>query len=313
MTDARKPILIDFCDFWPGFRKTDNFFYHLLKSRFNIELADQPDFVIYSNPESHLHRLHNCVKIYFGVESFLPDWTECDYALTCHYLNDSRHLRLPYYALYGTPEVLLKGRDQPEKILAAKTGFCTFVVSNAGKRKTQERVNFFQRLSRRKRVDSGGRAFNNIGGPIPAGSTAKLDFLRAHKFNLAFENASLPGYTTEKIVEAFWAQTVPVYWGNPRIHEEFNPKSFLNYSDFPDEDTLIERILELDSDNAKYLEVLRQPCFHNNQPNEFYRTERTLDFFEKIFTAKTRPVAQRRRFFLPTRWILAKRSKRADA
>ena len=75
-------------------------------------------------------------------------------------------------------------------------------------------MNFFQRLSRRKRVDSGGRAFNNIGGPIPAGSPAKLDFLRAYKFNLAFENASLPGYTTEKIVEAYvryikgWA-TIP--------------------------------------------------------------------------------------------------------
>src|SRR6267154_6128037 len=124
MTDARKPILIDFCDFWPGFRKTDNFFYHLLKSRFNVELADQPDYVIYANPLSHLHRLHSGVKIYFGIESFLPDWDECDYALTCHYLDDPRHLRLPYYALYGTAEALLRGRDYSKKVLGEKTGFC---------------------------------------------------------------------------------------------------------------------------------------------------------------------------------------------
>jgi alpha(1,3/1,4) fucosyltransferase len=311
MTDARKPILIDFCDFWPGFRKTDNFFYHLLKSRFNVELADQPDFVIYANPLSHLHRLHSGVKIYFGIESFLPDWDECDYALTCHYLDDPRHLRLPYYALYGTAEALLRGRDDSKKVLAEKNRFCGIVVSNAGKRKTQERVAFFQRLSRRKRVDSAGRAFNNIGGPLPPGSDAKVGFLRACKFNLAFENASLPGYTTEKIVEAFWARTVPVYWGSPRIHEEFNPKSFLNRLDFPDDDALIERILELDRDDAKYLEVLRQPPFHNNQPNEFYRMERVLDFFEKIFTTKIKPAAQRRSFFRSGRWTVAKRNKPA--
>jgi glycosyltransferase involved in cell wall biosynthesis len=252
------------------------------------------------------------VKINFGIESFAPDWTECDYALTGHYLDDPRHLRLPYYALYGTPEALLKDRDDPAKILAAKTRFCGFVVSNAGKRKTRERVDFFQRLSRRKRVDSAGRAFNNIGAPLPAGSQAKVDFLRTCKFNLAFENASLPGYTTEKIVEAFWARTVPIYWGNPRIHEEFNPKSFLNYFEFPNEDALIERILELDRDDAQYLEVLSQPCFHNNQPNEYYRMERVVDFFEKIFTAKIRPVAQRRSFFRSGRWTLAKRNKPSE-
>jgi hypothetical protein len=161
-------------------------------------------------------------------------------------------------------------------------------------------------------VDSAGRAFNNIGGPLPAGSDAKVDFLRACKFNIAFENASLPGYTTEKIVEAFWARTVPIYWGSPRIQEEFNPRSFLNRLDFPDDDALIERILELDSDDAKYLEMLGQPPFHRNQPNEFYQTERVLNFFEKIFSAKVRPVAQRRSFFRSGRWTVAKRNKPAS-
>jgi hypothetical protein len=309
MTESQKPILIDFCDFWPGFRKTDNFFYRVLKQRFSIELADQPDFLIYSNPESHFHRLHNCVKIYFGVESFLPDWNECDYALTCHYLDDPRHLRLPYYSLYGNAEFMRKDSEDLEKILASKTRFCTFVVSNAGKRKTQKRVDFFHQLSKRKHVDSGGRAFNNIGGPIAGGPPAKLEFLRTGKFNIAFENASIPGYTTEKLVEAFWARTLPIYWGNPLVSHEFNPKSFLNLADFPSDEALIERIMELDKDDSKYLEVLRQPCFHNNEPNEFYESNRILDFFDKIFNANIRPVSQRQRFFFPSRWVFAKRRK----
>jgi len=310
MSAARKRIRIDFCDFWPGFQKTNNFFYNLLKTRFEVELADQPDFLIYSNPEGHLHRLHSCVRIYFGIESFLPDWRRCDYALTCHYLDDARHLRLPYYVLYGSPELLVRGQDDAAKILAAKTRFCGFVVSNAGKRKTQKRVDFFCRLSRYKRVDSAGRAFNNIGGPIAAGPQAKIDFLQTCKFNIAFENASLPGYTTEKIVEAMRARSLPIYWGNPRVHEEFNANSFLNYADFADEEALIERIIELDRDDAKYLEVMRQPCFIDNRPNEFFGQERVLEFFERIFTSNIQPVAQRHHFL--GRWMLAKRNKPAD-
>ena len=309
MSGARQPIRIDFCGFWPGFAKIDNFFYRALKSRFPIELTDQPDYLIYSDLGNHLHRLHNCVKIYFGIESFPPDWTQCDYALTCHYLEDPRHLRLPYYVPYGGLDWLRKDKEDPAKVLAGKTRFCGFVVSNAGRRKTRKRIDFFQRLSRYKRVDSGGRALNNIGGPLPGGVLGKLEFLRTCKFNIAFENESLPGYTTEKIVEAMWARSLPVYWGSPRIHEEFNPRSFLNYFDFPDEEALVERIIELDRDDSKYIEFMREPYFVRNEPNEFYSLDRLQAFFEKIFTTPIQPVSRRRRFFQVGRWILAKRNR----
>jgi hypothetical protein len=134
MTGARRPIRIDFCDYAPGYPKTNNFFYNLLKTRFNLEVTDQPEFLIYAGPGGHLHRVHNCVRIYFGIEHFAPDWSECDYAMTCHYLDDPRHLRLPYYALYGGGKVLDKQHEDLESILKAKTRFCGFVVSNAGKR-----------------------------------------------------------------------------------------------------------------------------------------------------------------------------------
>ena len=79
------------------------------------------------------------------------------------------------------------------------------------------------------------------------------------------------------------ARAMPIYWGNPRIAAEFNPKSFLNYFDFPSEEALIEKIIELDQDDAKYLEYLRQPYFHNNRPNEFFSRERLLNQFENDF------------------------------
>jgi len=78
----------------------------------------------------------------------------------------------------------------------------------------------------------------------------KIEFLKRYKFNIAFENASLPGYTTEKIVEPMAARCLPIYWGNPLIEREFNPKSFLNYFDFRDDDALIEKIIEFDESDA---------------------------------------------------------------
>lgn len=302
-------VCLDFCDFSPGFRKTNNFFYNALKLGFDVEVTDQPDFVIYNNPLLHTHRIHNCVRIYFGVESYLPDWTECDYAMTCHYLDDPRHLRLPFYAVSGPGKPIVKGQEDPVQILAQKTKFCSFVVSSQHPRKNKNRADFYHRISRYKRVDSGGRFLNNIGGPIPGGAGGKVQFLRDYKFNIAFENASIPGYTTEKICEAMQARCIPIYWGNPRIQEEFNPKSFLNYFDYGSDEALIEKIIELDRDDARYLEYARQPYFHQNQPNEFYSPDRLLNFFERIFSTPIQPVARRRRFFEFNRWLLARKNR----
>lgn len=308
---ARKKIRIDFCDFYQKFKKTDNFLFNLLSERFDVELCDQPDFLIY-DCYGHTHRLHSCVKIFFTGESDMPNYRECDYSISCLKLDTPRHFQFPLYLTWGRPDTVIKKNDDLEKIMAAKTKFCAFIISGYNRRKNHNRVAFFEKLSKYKRVDSGGRKFNNIGGPIPGGPLGKIEFLRQYKFNIAFENRSLPGYTTEKIFEPMMARCLPIYWGNPLIREEFNPKSFLNYFDFPNEEALIEKIIELDKDDSKYLEYLRQPYFHNDQPNIYFNRDRILDFFEKIFVTKITPVAQagRKSFSfgrLFGRWKLAKR------
>lgn len=308
---GRKKVRIDFCDFSSNVCKTDLYLFHLLTERYDVELCDQPDFLIY-NCYGHAHRLQSGVRIFFSGESDLPDFRECDYSIACVKSDDPRHLQWPHYAYCGNPLDILKKNDDPAKILAAKTRFCSFVVSGYNPNKNQNRVTFFQKLSKYKRVDSGGKVLNNIGGPIPGGAREKIEFMRQYKFNIAFENRSFPGYTTEKIFEPMVARCLPIYWGNPLISEEFNPRSFLNRSDFPSDEALIEKIIELDQDDAKYLEYVRQPYFHGDQPNIYFSRQRLFDFFEKIFTQKIAPVAQRRRkgFSIGRlfgRWTLVKR------
>jgi hypothetical protein len=208
---------------------------------------------------------------------------------------------------YGSPQDLTNRAESPEAILAAKDRFCAFIVSNLS-RKNAHRVRFFQRLSKYKRVDSGGSVLNNIGGAIPGGSQGKRQFLRRYKFNIAFENRSLPGYVTEKLFEPLAARTVPVYRGAPDVSEHFNPGSLINHADFETDDALIERIVGLDRDDVAYLELLRHPAFVDNKPNRFYEPTPFLDFCEGIFDAPHPPVAQRRRRLLTFgRWRLVKR------
>src|SRR5438046_2964543 len=202
---------------------------------------------------------------------------------------------LSCYSYNVTPILHLQYRYNLDKILAAKTHFCSFIASNTRHpRTTRKRNDFFRRLSRYKKVDAGGRAFNNMGYRVPGGPWGKIEFLKRYKFNIAFENASLPGYTTEKIVEPMAARCLPIYWGNPLIHREFNPKSFLNYFDFRDEAALIERIIELDQNDALYRQQIVEPYFHDNRPNEFFSLDRVLDHFDMIFSTTIRPVARRR-------------------
>ena len=304
-------VRIDLCDMGPGFSKTNNFFTNLLQQRFEIEWVDCPDFLLYFDPNRHVHRLHNCVRIQVGTEWYLPDWTECDYAFSSNYLDDPRHLRLPFYAAWrdGPKPLIRKPTEDSEKLLAEKTGFCSWVVSTNHPTRNRKRVEFFEKLSRYKKVDSGGKFMNNIGGPIPWGWDAKVQFLRRYKFNLAFENESHEGYTTEKIYDPMMARSVPIYWGNPRIADEFNPKSFLNYFDYGSDEALLEKIIELDRDDAKYLEYLRQPYFHGNQPNEYFSPDRLLDFFQRIFTTRIEPVSWRRGAFEVNRWVLARKNR----
>jgi hypothetical protein len=306
-----KNIRIDFCDFAINCRKTDFYLYKVLQERFELELCDQPDFLIYSCG-GYSHRLHSGVRIFYSGESDMPDFRQCDYSVASVKLADPRHLQLPLYVAHGEAQAVVKKDDDPEKILAAKTKFCSFIISGYNPHKNGNRVEFFRKLSQYKKVDSGGRKFNNIGSPIPGGSRGKIEFLRQYKFNIAFENRALPGYTTEKIFEPMMARCLPIYWGDPTINEQFNPRSFLNRADFPSDEALIEKIIELDNDNEKYLEYLRQPYFYNDTPNLYFNRQRILDFFEKIFSQKITPVAQKKgRFHFIKRcfgrWTLVKR------
>jgi hypothetical protein len=258
-----------------------------LEQNFELRENDDPQLVIYGEGKAREYRrFPSAVRVYIGGENLYPDFSECDYAMTFLHLDDPRHLRVPLYVFDSDPPALIRAPGLADRVLAEPREFCAFVVSN-GSRRTQRRIQFFHQLNAARRVNSGGRVLNNVGGPVPD----KLEFLRRHKFNLCFENHAWPGYTTEKLGHALACGCVPVYWGNPDIAHEFNPDCFINVADFPNDAAAIEHILAVDADPQLRRRYLEAPCFAGNRLNRYFDRDRLARFLQHAATAprKQRP------------------------
>jgi len=285
----------------------ENFFLRILSSRYQILREERPEFLIYALTGQR-HRLYNCTKIYTHHEVYRPSWRECDYAILPFLGSDPRHYYLPIFAYNRTPQPLIRHNPDWSAIRTQKTRFCALLSAYAN-RSVRQRMDFFNELNRRKKIDSLGRAANNTGLTIPLGLPPKLEALRPYKFTIAFENKELSGWTTEKMYDPLAAHTIPIFWGDPKAVDCFNPEAFINAYDFQSDSELADYVCEVDTNEALYLRYLQSPPFRNNTPPDVFSEAKLLDFLGRIFTARVKPVAQRRWFFQLTKWRLAKRNK----
>lgn len=264
----KKTIKLNFVDFWEGFNLNDNFITKILSLYYSIEIDQNPDYLFYSTfGYTHL-KYKDCIKIYFTGENDVPDFNFCDYAIGFSPITfDDRYIRYPLYLLYeGYDKLKYKAIDP----LLSKRKFCNFVYSNS-RFSTPLREQFFHQLSKYKKIDSGGRLLNNVGGPVKN----KLDFIKNYKFTIAFENSSLSGYTTEKLMEPMTVNSLPIYWGNPNVKADFNLDSFIYLPNFSSFDEAIEEIIRLDKDDDAYLQKLSEPWQTDDQSSKEWGKELT--------------------------------------
>ena len=166
------------------------------------------------------------------------------------------------------------------------------------------REDFFTLLSEYKRVDAAGVFLRNTDVlaemeremGVPKSQEAKRTFMKDYKFTIAFENQSYPGYTTEKILDAFMSRTVPIYWGNPRVTEDFVPGAFVNANDFASLEELAEEVKRLDQDDDAYMEMLNTRPIPEAHRSRDYWGDKRAQFLKSIFDqppekARRRPKA----------------------
>jgi hypothetical protein len=303
---ARPPIRVGFTGFWDSFDPRNNFLTRLLETRWRIELTDEPDYLIHSciGRGRHNHRRYDCVRIFYTGENVAPDWHSTDWAFSFEYTDHPRHFRLPHWPFYIDPPLLVKGAagegadasPDVEAFLASRPRFCGFVVSNP---LCETRNEFFRRLSRYKPVDSGGKLFNNVGGRV----ADKRAFLAECRFTIAFENESHPGYTSEKVAEPMLVNTIPIYWGDPLVGNDFDTRSLLSFHDTPPGpglsrsaalDLLVDRVVAADRDPEIIAGMLARPWYRGNRVPRCADAAAILEQFERIFTTPIERVSQRR-------------------
>lgn len=219
------------------------------------------------------------IRIFYTGECVTPNFNISDYALAFDHIKfGDRYCRLPLIKLMASyPHLSLK-RPNAESVLAAKIGFCAYVMSNT-KNSAPERELIVNTIEQYKPIANGGKWRNNTGGPV----ADKVAFQSSYKFVLAIENYSSPGYLTEKFADAARSNAIPIYWGDPTITDYINPKAFINCHDFDSPENLNSHIRMIDENDDVYLRMLSEPWFKNKSEPQEWQDSTITHFLRNIF------------------------------
>lgn len=78
-----------------------------------------------------------------------------------------------------------------------------------------------------------------------------LELYRPYRFAVAFEQSDAPGYVTEKVLLAFLAGAIPIFWGNESaVTAIFNPAAFVNCRAFASLDDCAAEVHRLDTNQS---------------------------------------------------------------
>lgn len=284
-----RSIRIKFVDNWLELDPGDNVFVEALSHRYDVRLSDDPEYLFYScHGVEHLE--YDVPRIFYTQENLRPDFNSCDYALGFDRLTFAdRYFRFPLYLITRRKELLaLSGGGGLD--FRGERKFCSYIVSNGSGDPKREEI--FRLLSAYRQVDSAGTYLNNVGYRVKD----KGGFQSRYKFSISFENTSTPGYCTEKLIDAAYAGTIPIYWGDPDIGLDFNAKSFVDCGGYPDLESAVRRVIELDRDGEAYGRVRREPFL--KRPLKGYAFEPGFeDFFYNIFDQDWKAAFRRNRLF----------------
>ena len=303
-----KKLKINFVDFWPNFKKNDNYFFNLLSTKYELIIEESnPDFIFFSlgfgKNEIKNYINHDCKKIFFTGENVRPNLyfpgeiieknykiQKCDFSFSFDYTQDQRNYRLPLWVMFinwfNVPHsddrdisYLIPLENLLERKLHNKKNFCNFIYSNNQGR----RLEILESIKKYKHIDCAGRLMNNMKCSIQGRGDQKykIKFINDYKFTIASENSKNDGYTTEKIIHPLSVGSIPIYWGSSKINLDFNKNCFINVDDYENLEHLAEHIVEVDSDAEKYEKYLTSPIFPDNKIPEHLKPESVLHHMEK--------------------------------
>ena len=271
-------LRIAYADFWPEWND-ENFIEPILSKYYNV-IIDQ------KNPDVLFHSIfggmretpkYKCKKVLFLGENHRSQKFGSDYSISFDPHTES-NFRLPLWQVYLLLKPELKNKLFNRVNHESFDRFCSFTVSNSG---NFMRNGMFKQLSQYKFIHSYGRYLTNDSTLQHASQgkywrDAKDDFFLKykHKFSITYENSPHPWYTTEKLMDAFLVGSMPIYWGDPKVKEDWNQEAFIDVNYFGN---IIDVIKKMDSDKEAFNSKYHQPVFTDSQKDKL---ENNLEEFE---------------------------------
>eukprot|EP00439_Symbiodinium_sp_Y106_P014512 s6096_g2.t1 len=96
------------------------------------------------------------------------------------------------------------------------------------------------------------------------------DLFRRFRFALVFENKIQTRYVTEKIVNAFVAGAVPIYWGSDFVAEIFNTDAMIWVNSFESFEAAVEHVIRVASEPELYAAYASAPPIRNTSAGRWY-------------------------------------------
>ena len=301
----KKSIKIKFIGFQSknyinGLPIKDTWFYKTLEKNYEINETDDADYVICSCFDLYKYCSAKQVRIMYSGENYIPDYNLIDYSL-CSYpiAFGDRNFFLPasLFGYDGERKNIEKRKNCfDNSILKTKPKFANLIASYDSEGNYRSKL--FDVLSEYKHIDSPGKFKKNCTDEVKFQDNSKILFQKAFKFSLCIESAVNAGFNTEKILVAFYAETIPIYYGDPDIAKIFNPKAFINVADYDTIQDVVDKIIEIDNNDELYLSMLNEPVFHNDRfiTDTFKNAE---DFIKHIFDQPLENAYRRSRVYWP--------------
>lgn len=181
------------------------------------------------------------LRVFHSAENLRHDTISADYSIS-YDLNiaSPTHFRLPYWmevidwsheGLVGNQNPRYGQLMQLERLMQPlgkhfldKTRAAAFLSSHI----REPRKTLFEAVQKVMPTTGFGAHFNSNIKDHHHSGFLKYELLKEFGFNLCPENGMYPGYYTEKIPEAFFADCLPITWVDENVRVDFNPDAFIN-------------------------------------------------------------------------------------
>lgn len=223
---------------------------HIVSDQSFSKKQEDPDIAIFTDQQCYSKEVdkYNCKKAAWLIEppvvngeiyiNMAKRFEKFDYVFS---YNRWLEKRIPNFHFIAHGGSWLRNEDIN---IHQKTKLCSIVMSekqwNAGHR---QRHSIYQHIKSDK-IDGFGKACKNY-------IENKIDGLKDYMFSIAMENEAPPflfdprnDYFSEKIIDCFLTGTIPLYLGNPRIKNYFNPNGILVFTNHEEARKQIDSINE---------------------------------------------------------------------